>query len=122
MLIAQVVGDLTATQKHAAHEGLKLLLVQPLNLDGSPRGNPYVAVDSVNAGIGNKVLLATDGYAAFTSVGQMMTPIDAAVIGIIDDIEFSPPPAIPQDTAAELPRKRSASRPRAAAQKTHHQP
>lgn len=88
MLIAKVVGDLSATQKHPSHEGLKLLLVQPLNLDGTNRGNPYVAVDSVNAGIGNQVLLTTDGFAAFTSVGQSMTPIDAAVIGVIDHVEL----------------------------------
>jgi ethanolamine utilization protein EutN len=110
MLIAEVIGDVSATQKHPSHEGLKLLVVQPLNLDGSPRGNPYVAVDSVNAGIGNRVLLSTDGYAAFTSVGQMMTPIDAAVIGVIDSIELDegPLPAPPG-------KKRSSSRSRTSA-------
>lgn len=118
MLIAEVVGDLSATQKHPSHEGLKLLLVQPLNLDGSPRGNPYVAVDSVNAGIGNKVLLTTDGFAAFTSVGQSMTPIDAAVIGVIDSIEFSAPPQ--PDAPAQAAPKRSAPRPRPAPQKSRH--
>lgn len=118
MLIAEVVGDLSATQKHASHEGLKLLLVQPLNLDGSPRGNPYVAVDSVNAGIGNKVLLTTDGFAAFTSVGQSMTPIDAAVIGVIDSIEFAAGPQ--PETQAETAPKRSAARPRSSAQKGRH--
>lgn len=123
MLIAQVVGDITATQKHPSHEGLKLLLVQPLNLDGSPRGNPYVAVDSVNAGIGNKVLLTTDGFAAFTSVGQMMTPIDAAVIGIIDSIDLSDPAPSPAAAPVEeAPRKRSAPRSRAASHKGGHQP
>ncbi len=116
MLIAQVVGDLSATQKHPSHEGLKLLLVQPLNLDGSPRGNPYVAVDSVNAGIGDKVLLTTDGFAAFTSVGQSMTPIDAAVVGVIDSIELVSQ-ATPEPSAAQAS-KRSAPRPRSAAQKS----
>ncbi|MGQ9917443.1 MAG: EutN/CcmL family microcompartment protein, partial [Bryobacteraceae bacterium] len=45
MLIARVIGDLTATQKHPSHEGRKILLVQPLNLDGSDRGAPMVALD-----------------------------------------------------------------------------
>jgi ethanolamine utilization protein EutN len=121
MLIAQVVGDLTATQKHPSHEGLKLLLVQPLNLDGSPRGNPYVAVDSVNAGLGSKVLLTTDGFAAFTSVGQMMTPIDAAVIGIVDSIDLAGAEPASAAAPAESPKKRSAARPRASSQKGHHQ-
>jgi ethanolamine utilization protein EutN len=52
MLIARVVGELVATHKHPSHEGCKLLLVQPLNLDGSRRGDPLVALDAVDAGIG----------------------------------------------------------------------
>lgn len=88
MQIARVVGDLTATQKHASHEGKKLLLVQPLDLDGSNRGNPVVAVDSVNAGVGDRVLLTQDGYAAFTSVGLKQAPIDSAVIGIVDHVDL----------------------------------
>lgn len=91
MLIGRVVGDLTATQKHPSHEGKKLLLVQALELDGSPRGNPVVAVDSVNAGVGDRVLLVQDGFAAFTTVGLPPSPIDAAVIGIIDHIELASP-------------------------------
>jgi ethanolamine utilization protein EutN len=91
MQIARVVGDITATQKHASHEGRKILLVQPLDLDLSPRGNPIVAVDSVNAGVGDRVLLVQDGYAAFTSVGLKQAPIDAAVIGIVDQISLDSP-------------------------------
>ena len=93
MQIARVVGDLTATQKHPSHEGQKLLLVQPLTLEGEPRGNPLVAVDAVNAGIGDRVLLVMDGYAAMTSVDRPHTPIDMAVIGIIDEVELVDSPA-----------------------------
>ena len=88
MLIARIVGELTATQKHASHEGLKLLLVQPLNLDGTDRGDAVVAVDAVDAGVGDKVLLATEGFSAMTSVGRPNSPIDMAVIGFIDHIEL----------------------------------
>ena len=88
MLIARIVGELTATQKHASHEGLKLLLVQPLNLDGTDRGDAVVAVDAVDAGVGDKVLLATEGFSALTSVGRPNSPIDMAVIGFIDHIEL----------------------------------
>lgn len=90
MLIARVVGDLTATQKHASHEGRKLLLVQPLNLDGTNRGDAVVALDAVDAGVGDKVLLATEGFSAMTSVGRPNSPIDMAVIGFIDHIELAP--------------------------------
>jgi ethanolamine utilization protein EutN len=88
MLIARVVGELVATQKHASHEGCKLLLVQPLNLDGSNRGDAVVAVDAVDAGPGDKVLLITEGFSAMTSVGRPQSPIDMAVIGFIDHVEL----------------------------------
>jgi microcompartment protein CcmK/EutM len=90
MLIARVVGDLVATQKHPSHEGRKLLLVQPLNLDGSNRGDAVVALDAVDAGIGDRVLLATEGFSAMTSVGRPNSPIDMAVIGFIDRIDVIP--------------------------------
>ncbi len=105
MLIARVVGDITSTIKHPTHEGRKLLLVQPLELDGRDRGVPVVAIDSVSAGVGDRVLLVLDGFAAFTAAGHKVAPIDAAVIGVIDLVELGPSPAsddtgVPAGTAA----------------------
>ena len=91
MLIARVVGELVATQKHPSHEGRNLLLVQPVNLDGSNRGDAVVALDAIGVGIGDQVLLTTDGYAAMTSVGRIQSPIDMAVIGFIDQINVTEP-------------------------------
>lgn len=88
MLIGRVVGELVATQKHASHQGRKLLLVQPLHLDGRERGVPLVALDSVDAGVGDRVLLTTEGYSAMTSVGRPQSPIDMAVIGYIDEVHL----------------------------------
>ncbi|MGB8592490.1 MAG: EutN/CcmL family microcompartment protein, partial [Candidatus Acidiferrales bacterium] len=68
MLIGRVIGDVVATQKDASHVGRKILVVQPLNLDGSDRGEPLLALDSVDAGVGDRVLLPTAGYSAMTSV------------------------------------------------------
>jgi ethanolamine utilization protein EutN len=90
MLIARVIGELVATQKHPSHEGCKLLLVQPLNLDGTDRGDAVVAMDAVDAGVGDKVLLATEGFSAMTSVGRPNSPIDMSVIAFIDHIELMP--------------------------------
>jgi microcompartment protein CcmK/EutM len=90
MLIARVVGELVATQKHPSHEGRKVLLVQPLNLDGSNRGDAVVALDAVDAGVGDRVLVATDGFSAMTAVGRPQSPIDMAVIAFIDEIELLP--------------------------------
>ena len=88
MLIARVIGELVSTQKHSSHEGRKILLVQPLNLDDSPRGDPVVALDAVDAGAGDKVLLVTEGFSAMTAVGRPQSPIDMAVIGFIDRVDL----------------------------------
>lgn len=88
MLIARVIGEVVATTHHPSHDGQKALLVQPLHLDGSDRGDAVVAFDAVDAGIGDRVLLATEGYSAMTSVGRPNSPIDMAVIGVIDRIDM----------------------------------
>jgi ethanolamine utilization protein EutN len=87
MLIGRVVGDVVATQKSPSHEGKKILIVQPLNLDGSDRGEVVLALDAVSAGAGDRVLLVTEGYGAMTAVGCKDAPIDMAVVGIIDEID-----------------------------------
>lgn len=97
MLIARVVGDVVATRKHVSHEGRKALLVQPLDLDGSDLGPTLVALDAVDAGTGDRVLVTTEGFSAMTSVGRgLQAPIDSAVIGIVDRVDLLPglrPPA-----------------------------
>ena len=88
MLIGRVVGQVVSTEKHASHKGRKALLVQPLNLDGSDRGDAVIALDSVDAGIGDRVLIATDGFSAMTSVGRPQSPIDMAVVGFVDSVDL----------------------------------
>lgn len=89
MLIGKVVGDVVATQKTHSHVGRKILLVQPLHLDGSDRGEAVLALDSVDAGVGDRVLLVTEGFAAMTAVGRPNSPIDMAVIGVIDTVDLA---------------------------------
>jgi microcompartment protein CcmK/EutM len=87
MTIARVVGTVVATQKHRKFEGAKLLLVQPLNLDDTPRGAALLAVDGVGAGVNEKVLIVLEGRAAGEALGRKATPVDAAIVGIIDRID-----------------------------------
>ena len=87
MLIGRVVGTVVSTQKHRKFEGAKLLLVQPLNLDDTPRGNAVLAVDGVGAGVHEKVLLVLEGRAAGEALGKKAAPVDAAIIGIIDHVD-----------------------------------
>jgi ethanolamine utilization protein EutN len=84
MQIAQVVGTVVSTQKHRKLEGAKLLLVQPQTPDGTPRGPTLLAIDSVGAGIGERVLVVIEGKAAGDALGKKAAPVDAAIIGIID--------------------------------------
>jgi ethanolamine utilization protein EutN len=91
MLIARVVGTVVATQKHRTFEGAKLLLVQPVTLQDVPRGPTLLAVDSVGAGVHEKVLVVIEGRAAAEAVGRKGTPVDAAVIGIIDAVDVTEP-------------------------------
>jgi ethanolamine utilization protein EutN len=88
MIIGRVIGNIVATQKQAAHEGKKILLVQPLDLTGEPMGDAFVALDAVDAGIGDRVLAVQEGFSAMTSVGHVESPIDAAVIGVVDLVEI----------------------------------
>lgn len=88
MIIARVVGNVVATQKQQTHEGKKILLIQPLDLQGEPMGDVVVALDAVDAGVGDRVLAVQEGFSAMTSVGHVESPIDAAVIGVVDLLEF----------------------------------
>jgi len=89
VIIVRVVGNVVATQKHEAHEGKKILLIQPLDLEGQPMGDVVVALDAVDAGIGDRVLAVQEGFSAMTSVGHVESPIDAAVIGVVDFVELA---------------------------------
>src|SRR5215472_3196484 len=88
MLIGKVIGDIVATQKAPSHEGRKILVVQPLNLDGTDRGDVVLALDAVDAGVGDRVLVVTEGWSAMTSVGRLQSPIDMAVVGVIDRLDL----------------------------------
>ena len=88
MQIARVVGTVVATQKNAKLEGTKLLLVQPLDPSGAPRGAVVLAIDSVDAGVGDRVLLVQDGKAAIQALGRGVAAIDAAIVGVVDEVEI----------------------------------
>lgn len=88
MILAKVIGQVIATQKDPSHEGKKILLVQGLTLQNEPMGEPFIAFDAVDAGIGDRVLAIQEGFSAMTAVGHTDAPIDAAIIGVVDMVEF----------------------------------
>jgi ethanolamine utilization protein EutN len=89
MQIARVVGNVIATQKHRKFEGAKLMLVQPVTLDDQPKGPALLAVDSVGAGVHERVLVVIEGRAANEAIGAKGAPVDAAIIGIIDSVDVA---------------------------------
>jgi ethanolamine utilization protein EutN len=88
MLLGRVLGSVVATQKNEKLEGAKLLLVQPLDLEGGPRGQALLAIDGADAGVGDRVLLIQDGRSAQLVLGRGTAAVDAAVIGVVDAVEI----------------------------------
>lgn len=83
MIIGKVVGSAIATRKNEKLVGSKFLIVEPLDHMESGRGR-IVAIDNVGAGIGELVLVAL-GSAARIGCGLDLSPVDAAIVGIVDD-------------------------------------
>lgn len=87
MQIGRVVGTVVSTQKNRKLESAKLMLVQLLSLEDEPRGAAILAIDSVGAGVGEKVLVVIEGRAAGEALGKKAAPVDAAIVGIIDHVQ-----------------------------------
>jgi len=83
MQLARVIGDVVATQKEPAFEGIKLLVIQPVAPDGSDSGRPLVAVDAVGAGVGERVFFVRGKEASFP-FAPAEVPADAGIVGIVD--------------------------------------
>lgn len=88
MLLGRVVGNVVATQKHAKFAGSKLLLVQPLSLEGTDEGEALLAVDSVGAGAGEMVLIVVEGRSASQAMRLLQAPANAAIVGIVDQVQW----------------------------------
>jgi microcompartment protein CcmK/EutM len=86
MQICKVIGTVVSTQKNKKFEGAKLMLVQPLNIDDTPRGVALLAIDGVGAGVDEKVLVVLEGRAAGEALGKKAAPVDAAIIAIVDTV------------------------------------
>lgn len=87
MILGRVVGTSVATVKHPVYEGCKVLVVQAIDPEGRPRGAPFLAVDSVQAGEGDAVLVAREGNAARQVLGTDDDPFHSVVLGIVDRID-----------------------------------
>ncbi|MEM3342288.1 MAG: EutN/CcmL family microcompartment protein [Thermoplasmata archaeon] len=90
MYIGKVIGTVVCTQKDPGLEGYALLVVQPLNDDMTPKGKPVVALDTLKcAGPGEFVYVVKSREAALPT-GRPLVPVDAGIVGIIDDYFVEP--------------------------------
>ena len=105
MYLGRVVGTVVASTKYEGLSGQKLLLVQPLDEQQEPSGSLEVAVDTVRAGPGELVFLVGSREAAL-ALDESFVPVDAAIIGIVDDVNV-PARSLPAAPAAN-PKGRSA--------------
>jgi ethanolamine utilization protein EutN len=90
MQLAQVIGHVVVTPKDDALTAVTLLLVQPLAADGQAAGRPLVAADSVGAGPGETVFFVRGREASLPFL-PVEAPVDAAIVGIVDIRDYSPP-------------------------------
>ena len=86
MFVGRVIGNVVATIKHPALEGRTLLLVQPLTPDGAAQGNPVIALDAAQAGVGDQVLVLDEGNGAAQVFSRPRGPIRTVVVGVVDEV------------------------------------
>jgi microcompartment protein CcmK/EutM len=86
MIIARILGTVVSSQKDERLLGKKLLIVKPINLDGTDQNGYVVAVDTVGAGFHERVLVVA-GSSARLAEGNKDCPVDAAIVGVIDTID-----------------------------------
>ncbi len=88
MMIARVVGNVVATEKHPHYRGQKILVVQPVDPEGKPKGRSFLAVDGVQAGVGDSVLVVDEGGSARSVIGdEGAVTVRTAICGIVDRVD-----------------------------------
>ena len=87
MILGKVVGSVVSTIKDDNFKGEKLLVVQPIDLDGRKTGSTFIALDRVDAGKGDQVIVNKEGGGAAIMYGTLM-PVQAVIVGVIDRLEI----------------------------------
>ena len=96
MFVGRVVGTVVATIKHAALEHARLLVVQPYDPEGREDGSPVVALDQVDAGVGDHVLALDEGSSASQILGRPRGPVRTLIVGVVDAVHLDPSRTSPE--------------------------
>lgn len=87
MVLGRVIGTLVSTVKHKDYNGLKILIIQPVDEEGKPLGQSFVAVDTVQAGVGDLVLVIREGNGARQIFKKPVLPIRSVIVGVVDEVD-----------------------------------
>jgi microcompartment protein CcmK/EutM len=88
MILARVIGNVVSTQKDHRYEGGRIMIVRPVNPDGADAGEELLALDAVDSGVGDMVVVVREGWSASTtSTGGPGAAIDSAIVGVVDSVE-----------------------------------
>lgn len=89
MILCKVIGNIVSTIKHESYDKKKIMIVKPINPDGSFKSGTMVAVDTIYSGIGDTVLVASEGRSAMEilKLGKR-EPLRSVIIGFVDKINF----------------------------------
>jgi len=91
MIIARVIGNVVATQKNERYENARVMLCQPVDLAGRETGATLIALDTVDAGVGDLVMIVQEGWGASTAAtGEPGAAIDSAIVGVVDYLDLLP--------------------------------
>ena len=89
MILARVLGNVVATQKNVRYENARVMLCQPVSPAGEEIGSTILALDSVDAGVGDTVLVVQEGWSASTAAtGEAGAAIDSAIVGVVDYVDL----------------------------------
>ncbi|PYS56908.1 MAG: hypothetical protein DMF76_23620 [Acidobacteria bacterium] len=89
MILAKVVGNIVATQKNVRYENARVMLCEQITPEGDATGHTILALDAVDAGVGDTVLVVQEGWSASTvATGKPGAAIDSAIVGVVDRIDL----------------------------------
>jgi len=93
MILCRVIGNVVSTMELSIYKGYKLLIVQPVKPDGAPvvgpKGGSFLAIDTVQAGVGDTVIVIDEGNSARQIIDDKMAPVRSVVAGVVDEVNVS---------------------------------
>jgi len=89
MILAKILGNIVATRKNHRYESARVMLCQQITPEGEETGTTLLALDAVDAGVGDTVLIVQEGWSASTvATGKAGAAIDSAIVGVVDRIDL----------------------------------